>query len=176
MPSSSGDGLAVLVAAVRALSADLRGILSAVGRDILIEILQDLGAEAVPAGRSDSFVPIDTEAIDEAQLALIQALVDGAPAGRVDAVISTDGDSDRPLLLGVEPGTRRVRFLTGDLIGMVVAEYLQADAVVVPITCNDAIDRGTLAAVLEPKTKIGSPYVIAGMEKARARGRMAGSC
>jgi signal transduction histidine kinase len=34
MPSSSGDGLAVLVAAVRALSADLRGILSAVGRDI----------------------------------------------------------------------------------------------------------------------------------------------
>ncbi len=34
LPSSSTDGLAVLVAAVRALSADLRGILSAIGRDI----------------------------------------------------------------------------------------------------------------------------------------------
>jgi signal transduction histidine kinase len=34
MPQSSADGLPVLVAAVRALGADLRGILSAIGRDI----------------------------------------------------------------------------------------------------------------------------------------------
>ena len=52
---------------------------------------------------------------------------------------------------------------------MIVAEFLGADAVVVPITCNDAIDRGKLAQVLEPKTRIGSPYVIAGMEAARAQ-------
>jgi len=43
LPSSSGDGLAVLVAASRALSADLRGILSAVGRDIAP--LRDQGGE-----------------------------------------------------------------------------------------------------------------------------------
>jgi signal transduction histidine kinase len=43
MPSSSSDGLAVLVAASRALSADLRGILSAVGRDIAP--LRDRGSE-----------------------------------------------------------------------------------------------------------------------------------
>ena len=54
---------------------------------------------------------------------------------------------------------------------MVVAEYLGADSVVVPISCNDAIDRGNLARVTEPKTRIGSPYVIAGMEQARSRGR-----
>jgi phosphomannomutase len=54
---------------------------------------------------------------------------------------------------------------------MVVAEYLQADAVVVPISCNDAIDRGKLAAVLEPKTRIGSPFVISGMEAALAKGK-----
>ena len=30
-------------------------------------------------------------------------------------------------------------------MGMVVAEYLRADAVVVPISCNDAIDRGKLS-------------------------------
>ena len=39
-----------------------------------------------------------------------------------------------------------------------------------PISCNDAIDRSPLAAALEPKTRIGSPYVIAGMNAARTRG------
>jgi phosphomannomutase len=66
-----------------------------------------------------------------------------------------------------------VRFFGGDLVGMVAAEYLGADAVVVPISCNDGIDRGHLAAVVEPKTRIGSPYVIAGMAAARAKGRKA---
>jgi phosphomannomutase len=56
---------------------------------------------------------------------------------------------------------------------MIVAEYLQADAVVVPISCNDALDCGPLKNVLEPKTRIGSPYVIAGMQAARARGLQA---
>jgi len=142
---------------------------SAVGRDLLPELLTRLGADAIPCGRSDQFVPIDTENIEAAQVAKIQELVD--PLGRVDAVVSTDGDSDRPLLLGIENG--KVRFFGGDLIGMLVAEFLGADAVVVPITCNDAIDRGPLKRVLEPKTKIGSPFVVAGMEVARGKGRRA---
>ena len=54
---------------------------------------------------------------------------------------------------------------------MIVAEYLGADAVVVPISCNDAIDRGPLAAKLESKTRIGSPFVIAGIDAAKAKGR-----
>ena len=54
---------------------------------------------------------------------------------------------------------------------MVVAEYLGADAVVVPITCNDAIDRGPLTPALEAKTRIGSPFVVAGMAAAQAKGR-----
>lgn len=143
---------------------------SAVGRDLLREILESLGAEVVPAGRSETFVPIDTEAIDDAALTAIQKLADAA--GRLEAVVSTDGDSDRPLILGVDP-SGAVRFFPGDVVGMIVAEYLGADAVVVPVSCNDAIDRGRLAPVLEPKTRIGSPYVIAGMEAARAKGRRA---
>jgi signal transduction histidine kinase len=53
MPSSSGDGLAVLVAAVRALSADLRGILSAVGRDMapLRDHAGEVGEIAASVGR-----------------------------------------------------------------------------------------------------------------------------
>jgi phosphomannomutase len=140
---------------------------SAVGRDLVAELLSAFGAEVVTAGRSETFVAIDTEAIDAAQLATIQALADQHPP--LWAVVSTDGDSDRPLLLGVNE--RRVEFFPGDLLGMITAQYLNADAVVVPISCNDSIDRGPLAAVLEPKTRIGSPHVIAGMAGAAAKGR-----
>jgi phosphomannomutase len=140
---------------------------SAVGRDLLVDLLRELKADVVPAGRREDFVAIDTENIQAPQVAAIQALVD--QHGPVDAVISADGDSDRPLLLLVAGG--KVKFYAGDLLGMVTAEYLQADAVVVPVSCNDAIDRGPLAAVLEPKTRIGSPYVIAGIAAAAAKGR-----
>src|ERR1700733_9670119 len=143
---------------------------SAVGRDLLVEILERLGAEVVKGGRSDTFVPIDTEKIDAAQLAVIQGLAD-ASSGPLHAVVSTDGDSDRPLVLGVDPLNGQVHFFGGDLVGMGVAEYLQADAVVVPISCNDAIGRGKLAPVVEPKTRIGSPFVISGMEAALAKGK-----
>ncbi|NLV31934.1 MAG: phosphomannomutase [Acidobacteria bacterium] len=146
---------------------------SAVGRDILVEILERLGARAIAAGRSGTFVPIDTENVQDELVAAIQGMADRAAAehGPIDAVASTDGDSDRPLLLGIEAG--RLLFFGGDLLGMVTAEFLGADAVVVPVSCNDAIDRGSLRPALEPRTRIGSPYVIEGMERARRKGRRA---
>ena len=153
---------------------------SAVGRDLLVEILTKLGAEVIPVGRSDTFVPIDTENIDAEQLDAVRrlALDAWAKSGPFDAVVSTDGDSDRPLILGLEPTAEssspcRVKFFSGDLVGMVAAIYLGADAVVVPVTCNDAIDRGPLQPILEPKTRIGSPQVIAGLQAAQAKGRRA---
>jgi len=146
---------------------------SAVGRDIVVELLRQLGAEVIPAGRSETFIPIDTENMDGEQLATIQSLHDQVAAshGQIDAVISTDGDTDRPMILGVDNG--EVHFFAGDRVGMVTAEFLGADAVVVPISCNDAIDLGQLKDIIAPKTKIGSPFVIAGMEKAIAKGKRA---
>ena len=146
---------------------------SAVGRDLLVEVLERMNGEVIAAGRSDTFVPIDTENIGQPQLATIQALADAATAkhGPLDAIVSTDGDSDRPLVVGVDPATAKAHFFGGDLVGMVVAEYLKADAVVVPISCNDAVDRGNLSSVVEAKTRIGSPFVIAGMEEARCQGK-----
>jgi phosphomannomutase len=146
---------------------------SAVGRDLLVELLQQLGATVIPAGRSDTFVPIDTENVSAEVITTVQSLVDDASAthGPIDAVVSTDGDSDRPLILGVEAASGNVRFFGGDLVGMVVAKFLGADAVVVPVSCNDAVDRGSLKDRLEPKTRIGSPFVIAGMQKALDKGR-----
>lgn len=145
---------------------------SAVGRDLLVQLFQGLGAEVVPFGRSETFVPIDTENIDEATLAHIGNLARDE-RGPFDAIVSTDGDSDRPLLLAYEPGAdrSRLRFFGGDLLGMVTASFLGADAVVVPISCNDGIERGALQDVLEPRTKIGSPHVIAGMERALTSGK-----
>ena len=43
--------------------------------------------------------------------------------------------------LAAAPGARRVRFLPGDLFGVVAAEYLRADAAAVPISANDAMER-----------------------------------
>jgi phosphomannomutase len=130
----------------------------------------------VTGGRSETFVPIDTEAISEAQLQTLEALLaEAEPAhGAFDAILSTDGDSDRPLLAAVLPTAevsgRRVRFLPGDLLGAVVAEALQAGAAVVPISVNDAVDRHLLASGISlAKTRIGSPYVIVAMDDLRRR-------
>jgi phosphomannomutase len=152
---------------------------SAVGRDILPRILRELGAEVVTAGCSETFVSIDTENITDEQLNRLEEFAVAAEAsGRtLHAIVSTDGDSDRPLVTAVlpaaevHPGGRRVRFLPGDLLGIVVAEYLRADAAAVPISANDAVERrmGERGASLE-KTKIGSPYVISALDKVRRAG------
>src|SRR6185436_15090324 len=96
----------------------------------------------------DTFVPIDTENVTDELLDRLEGLVAAEASGRpLDAIVSTDGDSDRPLVAAVLPvseahrGGRRVRFLPGDLLGIVVAEYLRADAAVVPISANDAVER-----------------------------------
>lgn len=142
---------------------------SAVGRDLVPELLRLMGAKVICAGRSETFIPIDTENLEAAQLQTIQTLQDETAGGPFDAILSTDGDSDRPLILGLEGG--KVRFFGGDLVGMITAQFLGADAVAVPISCNDGIDRGVLKGILCPKTQIGSPFVIARMGEALAQGK-----
>jgi phosphomannomutase len=154
---------------------------SAVGRDILPQILRDLGAEVVTAGRSDTFVSIDTENITDEQLDRLEEFVAAEASGRpLHAIVSTDGDSDRPLVTAVLPAAevhpdgRRLRFLPGDLLGVVVAEYLRADAAAVPISANDAVERRMRErGVFLEKTKIGSPYVISALDELRRAGRHA---
>jgi phosphomannomutase len=152
---------------------------SAVGRDILPRILRELGAEVVTAGRSETFVSIDTENITDEQLDRLEEFAVAAEASGqpLHAIVSTDGDSDRPLVtavlpaIEVQPGGRHVRFLPGDLLGIVVAEYLGADAVAVPVSANDAVERrmGERGVSLQ-KTKIGSPYVISALDELRRAG------
>jgi phosphomannomutase len=153
---------------------------SAVGRDILARILTDLGAAVITAGRSDQFIPIDTENITGEQLDELQRMISGAEADGqpFDAILSTDGDSDRPLVVAVlpvakvHPGGRRVRFLPGDLLGIVTAEYLAANAAAVPVSANDGVERRMHErGILLRKTKIGSPYVVAALDEIRLTGK-----
>ncbi|MDF1551886.1 MAG: phosphomannomutase [Deferrisomatales bacterium] len=135
---------------------------SAVGRDLLLEIVRGLGAEAVALAPSEAFIPVDTEAIRPEDVALARGWA--ADLG-LDAVLSTDGDSDRPLL-----ADERGEWLRGDVAGILCARYLDADAVVTPVSCNSAVEQcGWFAEVR--RTRIGSPYVIEAMLEAVAAGR-----
>ncbi len=137
---------------------------SAVGRDILAKIFKALGAELVLEGRTDYFVPKDTENVTpEVREAFRQWAEKHTPF----AIVSTDGDSDRPFVVD-EHGV----FNRGDELGAVVAHYLGAQAAVIPISANDAVG-SFLAAQKMPfvQTRIGSPYVIAAMNQAVAEGK-----
>lgn len=127
---------------------------SAVGRDLLAETLRALGAEAIPLGRSAHFVPIDTEAIRPEDEALARAWCAGH---RLDALVSTDGDGDRPLIAD-EAGA----FLRGDVIGVLAARYLGAEAVATPISSNTMLERSGWFPRIR-RTRIGSPHVVAAM-------------
>jgi phosphomannomutase len=134
---------------------------SAVGRDGLVKILSGLGAEVTPLGRSEQFIPVDTEAIRPEDVQLARAW---ASSGKFDALVSTDGDSDRPIV-----SDERGEWLRGDVAGILCARFLGADSVSTPVSCNTAVDKcGWFATVR--RTRIGSPYVIASMLEASRAG------
>lgn len=134
---------------------------SSVGRDVICDVLSALGAEPVALGRASSFIPVDTEALRPEDEALAKGW---AGELRLDAIVSTDGDADRPLVAD-EQG----RFLRGDLVGALTAAALGADAIVTPVTSNSALESLGLFETVA-RTRVGSPYVIAGMEEAKAKG------
>ena len=134
---------------------------SAVGRDIIQEILEKLGAFVIPLGRSETFVPVDTEAIRPEDVEL------GKKWARqgLDAIVSTDGDSDRPLLSDAAG-----RWFRGDVLGILAANALGIERIATPVSCNTALEKsGLFEKTL--RTRIGSPYVIAGMESLREPGK-----
>jgi phosphomannomutase len=131
---------------------------SSVSRDLLVEVLGALGADVVRLARSDTFIPVDTEAVRPEDVALARKW---AAEERFFAVCSTDGDGDRPLVAD-ETGA----WLRGDVAGILVAKWLAADAVVTPVSSNSAVEKcGWFGQVV--RTRIGSPYVIAAMQASK---------
>lgn len=128
---------------------------STVARDMLVDILTFYGADVVPLGRSQTFIPVDTEAVcDDTR----QSLKKWASDYQLSALVSADGDGDRPLIAD-EKGEP----INGDLCGFMAAMALKANRIVTPITSNSAIEARFDGAVA--RTKVGSPFVISAMQK-----------
>jgi phosphomannomutase len=126
---------------------------SSVARDLLRDLLSSFGADVISLDRTDSFVPIDTEAVSAEDIAKGKHWSDEY---KLDLIVSTDGDGDRPLVAD-EQGN----WLRGDVLGFLCAQYLNASHVAAPINVNSILDK--IPSVVA-KTKIGSPYVIEAMD------------
>ncbi|WP_185982856.1 phosphomannomutase [Aureimonas mangrovi] len=134
---------------------------SSVARDLLVDLLSSLGAETVAIGRAERFVPVDTEAHRPEDIALLR---ESAADGRFAAIVSTDGDADRPL---VADGVGEV--LRGDVVGLLTALHLGARTIVTPVTSSGAAESSGVAAKVV-RTRVGSPFVIEAMEREVAGG------
>jgi phosphomannomutase len=134
---------------------------SSVATEAYIEVLGGLGAQVTRLGDSAVFVPVDTEAIRPEDVALAR---DWSATGRFDALVSADGDGDRPLV-----ANERGEWLRGDIAGVLCAHQLGARGVVTPVSSNTAVERSEwFETVL--RTRIGSPFVIQGMQALLERG------
>lgn len=124
---------------------------SSAGRDIYAVLFERLGAEVISLERTEHFVPIDTEAVSEADQDKAKKW---SQLHNLDAIFSTDGDGDRPLVAD-ESGN----WLRGDILGLLCAAKLGIVSVAIPVSCNTAVSScGKFENVTH--TKIGSPYVL----------------
>ncbi|MBB1428481.1 phosphomannomutase [Shewanella sp. SG44-2] len=124
---------------------------SSAGRDLYANLFTKLGAEVISLERSEQFVPIDTEAVSETDK--LKAII-WSREYNLDAIFSTDGDGDRPLVAD-EDGV----WLRGDILGILCSKVLHVEALAVPVNCNTLIEVINSFKHVE-RTKIGSPYVI----------------
>ena len=134
---------------------------STVARDMLGEIFEGLGAKVIRLGRSEHFLPVDTEAIRPEDVQLAKQWADEYD---IDCVASADGDGDRPLISD-ELGN----WLRGDVAGILCAKYLNAQSIATPVSCNSAVEKSGWFKHIA-RTRIGSPFVIEAMNNALQQG------
>lgn len=139
---------------------------STVGRDLLVSVLEQLGAKVTALGRSARFIPVDTEAVRPEDVALARQWAQEATSRSMPyaSIVSADGDCDRPLI-----SDERGEWLRGDVLGVLCAQWLGATAVATPVSCNTVVERcGSFKQVT--RTRIGSPFVIEHMQKLSSAG------
>lgn len=134
---------------------------SSVGRDFWMDLLASLGFEPFAIERSSIFTPVDTEAPSEEEK--YRGWIrdhEQKHKQKVLAIISTDGDGDRPFVCN-EKG-QQVR---GDVLGILTSQFLKIATIATPISSTTAIEKMNCFQVI--RTKIGSPFVIEAMETAK---------
>ena len=134
---------------------------STVAAKPLLDLLDHLGAKTTELAPSEQFVPVDTEAIRGEDIRLAHQW---SQQYQFDAIVSADGDGDRPLISD-ESGN----WIRGDIIGILCAQHLGIRAIVTPVSSNTAVEKcGHFDLV--SRTRIGSPFVIEGMLTALQNG------
>lgn len=128
---------------------------SSAGRDIYQGLFESLGAEVISLERTNEFVPIDTEAVAQADQEKARVW---SKAFNLDFIFSTDGDGDRPLV-----ADEKGEWLRGDILGFLCAKEMNIEALAIPVSCNTIIAQSPQFKQVS-KTRIGSPYVIAEFE------------
>jgi phosphomannomutase len=132
---------------------------SSVARDLLMDLIRALGGQPIALARTSHFIPVDTEALGPQTRSM---LANWAADLRLDAILSTDGDADRPML-----ADHTGRVIAGDILGSLTAQALGADVICTPISSNSMIESlPGFSTVM--RCKIGSPHVIAAMQQALA--------
>ncbi|MEM1038715.1 MAG: phosphomannomutase [Pseudomonadota bacterium] len=129
---------------------------TSVAVDFITHVLESLGSQVVVLGASKHFVPMDTESIPSETEERFRAW---ASELKLDAIVSTDADADRPLVVD-ETGMP----MRGDLLGLLAAAHVGARSIVTPVTSNSGIRDCVDWQVV--RTKVGSPYVLSAMADA----------
>lgn len=132
---------------------------SSVARDILKDVFEAFGASVISLDRSETFIPVDTEAVSEET---VENLKIWTKEHQLDAILSTDGDGDRPLL-----SDENGNYIKGDILGLIASTYLKANVIATPISSNSDIQNTPNTEVY--LTRVGSPYVIAAIDEALAK-------
>lgn len=135
---------------------------SCVTYPLLKEILIQLGAEVITFGRVNTFYGLDTEALNKKDISIAKRNI---KKYKLDAIVSTDGDGDRPLI-----SDNKGNWIKGDVIGLLCCLCLKAQTVVMPISCNESVKQVPIFKTIS-QTKIGSPYVIEKMEELAKLGK-----
>ena len=122
--------------------------------------------------RGKDFMAVDTENVSNQTMAVFTKIMNEQG---LDVGFTTDGDSDRPLLVyRAKDGT--IKHVTGDILGALTVKALlgmdvQVDAVAIPESSNEAIEDILYAIGVKEvvRTKIGSPYVIEAMDNLKEK-------
>jgi len=129
---------------------------SAVGRELMVDLLTRMGAMVVKIGFSsdDEFVAVDTDSVNEE---LIKQMHNWYDEHQLNHILSTDGDGDRPLLTDEEGN-----YIRAELMPILAGKYLGVEAMASSLTASTAVElSGFYKKVV--RTKVGSPYIVEAM-------------
>ncbi|MBI2310372.1 hypothetical protein HYU90_00910 [Candidatus Collierbacteria bacterium] len=122
--------------------------------EVMKTVLRELSADFVVINgqTQEQLISRDTET-DDAFRALQEKVVEE----KADLGVGFDSDGDRCIFVD-----RKGNFIPGDYSGTLIAKWHAADSVVCPVNVSNVINYIGKEVI---RTRVGSPYVIAGMKK-----------